>query len=538
MSEYTMEIREICESLAGETEGKGYNNVASIIESARPKIFDFTFPIYDENYRATLETGFLRHFYTREIGVETYGRWKMFLEDKLNLIMPKYNGLYKEATWNINPLYDSDYTRENNSESRGTLSDSRSSSASQNGNETGTSSMTTKNTSHNNATTTPGTETITTKTGEDKNTTTYGKTTEHIDNRDETVTTSGTNTDKTTFGSSTELKRKGKDSVRKDHRGKDTDNTWKHGTDNYTKTDKGTISTKGDTTRTGTEERQYGEHITNDKLTHGEKITHSQNGTKTTEEGGTEKRKYSDTPFNSLTDIDKGKYLTNYTVTEPGKTTTEKVSDGYYTQDHHTGDDERKTTSQTHTDKTTYNNVQDAKSELETRNLSGTNNEDVSMNNDRTLEYNSYELETTTLGTTETNSHQGIDQTDHIQGTTKTTKGNGGKTADEDKGQDEVKATYGTTERVKNVGVDTENSWTYTDETANGNTTNTSSQTGSSSSNQEQQTHTTDGYVTKVLGKTAASGSYAQAILTYRETLINIDQMIYNECEDLFMQLW
>ena len=39
MSKYTTELRFICESLAGLTESKGYDDVNNIIEAAAPKIF-------------------------------------------------------------------------------------------------------------------------------------------------------------------------------------------------------------------------------------------------------------------------------------------------------------------------------------------------------------------------------------------------------------------------------------------------------------------------------------------------------------------
>ena len=56
MSKYTTEVRYICEHLAGETESVGSDNVDSVIEKSRTKIFDFDFPIYDETYRSVLET--------------------------------------------------------------------------------------------------------------------------------------------------------------------------------------------------------------------------------------------------------------------------------------------------------------------------------------------------------------------------------------------------------------------------------------------------------------------------------------------------
>lgn len=112
MSKYTTELRYILERLAGCDESEPYNKISEIIEAARPKLFDFSYPIYDPAYKPVLETKILRHYYTREIGEETYGLFKLRLEDQLNLIMPYYNKLYESALLEYNPLYTVDYTEE------------------------------------------------------------------------------------------------------------------------------------------------------------------------------------------------------------------------------------------------------------------------------------------------------------------------------------------------------------------------------------------------------------------------------------------
>lgn len=111
MSKYTTELRFICETEAGYNQSQGYKKVNEILATAAPKIFDFDFPIYDENYRLTLETKILKHYYTREISEETYGLWKLRLDAALNEIMPYYNQLYKSAILEFNPLYDVDVQR-------------------------------------------------------------------------------------------------------------------------------------------------------------------------------------------------------------------------------------------------------------------------------------------------------------------------------------------------------------------------------------------------------------------------------------------
>lgn len=112
MSKYTTEVRFICETAAGLETSQGYTSVNKIIEKALPTVFDFTFPIFDESYRSVLETKILKHYYTREIGLESVGLWKLKLETKLNEIMPFYNQLYKSELLEFNPFYDVDLTRD------------------------------------------------------------------------------------------------------------------------------------------------------------------------------------------------------------------------------------------------------------------------------------------------------------------------------------------------------------------------------------------------------------------------------------------
>lgn len=60
--------------------------------------FDFglnNYPIFDENYRNTLNNNILYHYYENEIGFETASLFKFYLNQKLNEIMPYYNELYK-----------------------------------------------------------------------------------------------------------------------------------------------------------------------------------------------------------------------------------------------------------------------------------------------------------------------------------------------------------------------------------------------------------------------------------------------------------
>ena len=104
MSKYTTELRFICETYNNLDESVGLSNVNTVIDNALPKLFDFDFPIFDENYRKQLEHKIVRHFYLREIGFETVGIFKFYLENKLNEIMPYYNKIYNAYLLNIDPL--------------------------------------------------------------------------------------------------------------------------------------------------------------------------------------------------------------------------------------------------------------------------------------------------------------------------------------------------------------------------------------------------------------------------------------------------
>ena len=119
MSKYTTEVRFLCESLTGHTESVGFNSVDEILNQAAPLIFDFNFPIYDEAYRLVLEKKILRHYYTREISEETYGLWKLRLEDRMNIIMPYYNKMYESALLTFNPFYDVDLTTQHEGNQNG-----------------------------------------------------------------------------------------------------------------------------------------------------------------------------------------------------------------------------------------------------------------------------------------------------------------------------------------------------------------------------------------------------------------------------------
>lgn len=106
MSKYTTEVRFICENFAGLSESAGGNNVDGVLEKSWNKVFDSNVTFFDEKYRKVLCKKILKHYYTREIGCETVGLWKLWMNTKLEEIMPYYNQLYESELLKFDPLTD------------------------------------------------------------------------------------------------------------------------------------------------------------------------------------------------------------------------------------------------------------------------------------------------------------------------------------------------------------------------------------------------------------------------------------------------
>ena len=67
--------------------------------------FDFgltSYPIFDETYRNTLNSNILNYYYESEIGFETAALFKKILNDRMSLIMKKYNIMYQAQTQLLN----------------------------------------------------------------------------------------------------------------------------------------------------------------------------------------------------------------------------------------------------------------------------------------------------------------------------------------------------------------------------------------------------------------------------------------------------
>lgn len=120
MSKYTTEVRFICESKAGLSESVGCNDVDKVIADSWNKIFTTKCTFFDESYRQILCSKILKHYYLREIGAETEGIWQLWVNTKLEEIMPYYNKLYESALLELDPFKDVDYKKTHEGENAGT----------------------------------------------------------------------------------------------------------------------------------------------------------------------------------------------------------------------------------------------------------------------------------------------------------------------------------------------------------------------------------------------------------------------------------
>lgn len=295
MSKYTTEVRYICETYAGLTQSVGYTGIEKTIQAAIPKIFDFEFPIFDESYRNVLETKILRHYYTREIGLETVALWKLKLATKLNEIMPYYNKLYKSELIDFNPLYDVDITTENNTESN---QKNEKTSAASRGSENTTSTETTRNVNVSDERTSSrdiDRYDDTTQTAEGENSTNIGTTSSENKQNLYSDTPQGEITDLQSGKYLTNATL-------------DTDTTT--GTSSTTASDHNTVTTNS----SGTSTDDFSEDYSSDtKETSTTNNTHNSSGTENTTENNT---------INTTSD-----YVTKVIGTNGGKTFTEKIVD-------------------------------------------------------------------------------------------------------------------------------------------------------------------------------------------------------------------
>lgn len=102
MSKYTITVKDLVRDYSVSVDN-GLTDIDTKLDKAREYIFDFTYPVIDEATKRRIEIAILKHYYMREIAFESVGIWKIKLNDRLNLIMPRYNALYNKQDLNLSP---------------------------------------------------------------------------------------------------------------------------------------------------------------------------------------------------------------------------------------------------------------------------------------------------------------------------------------------------------------------------------------------------------------------------------------------------
>lgn len=102
MSKYTITVKDLVRDYSVSVDN-GLTDIDTKLDKAREYIFDFNYPVIDEATKKRIEIAILKHYYMREIAFESVGIWKIKLNDRLNLIMPRYNALYNKQDLNLSP---------------------------------------------------------------------------------------------------------------------------------------------------------------------------------------------------------------------------------------------------------------------------------------------------------------------------------------------------------------------------------------------------------------------------------------------------
>ena len=79
------------------------------IKTLKDNNFNFglqNYPIFNETYRDTLNNNILNFYYENEIGFETAELFKFYLNNTMQLIMPKYNIMYEKQEQALLKIFD------------------------------------------------------------------------------------------------------------------------------------------------------------------------------------------------------------------------------------------------------------------------------------------------------------------------------------------------------------------------------------------------------------------------------------------------
>ncbi len=83
-----------------ETQNK--TKIRELPKSYHSKLFDFEYPLTNNLNKDDFEIRIINHFLLRRIGFETIQAFQIYLEDKLNSIMPLYNQMIDNIYYNSN----------------------------------------------------------------------------------------------------------------------------------------------------------------------------------------------------------------------------------------------------------------------------------------------------------------------------------------------------------------------------------------------------------------------------------------------------
>ena len=111
MSHWTTEVRFICETALDNDESLSGSDVEAVCNAVWTEIFWDSLELFDATYKSVLFPKILLHYYTREIGFETVGLWKLKLNTKLKEILPYYNKLYESELLKFDPMHNVDLER-------------------------------------------------------------------------------------------------------------------------------------------------------------------------------------------------------------------------------------------------------------------------------------------------------------------------------------------------------------------------------------------------------------------------------------------
>lgn len=411
MAIYTTEVRTICEYYAGLTNSVGFNDIEETISKAIDNGVIPPYNCFDDNYAKILSTKILYHYYTREIGFETVGLWRLKLQTKLNEIMKYYNQLYESELLKFEPLNDIDITT--NRETTGNEDKNRD-------------NLSLRNDVRSN---------LTENSGDEIQTGSKNKNDISLENESyNKVNSSSENS---------------------------SENGFTMGNENSNKTIDNTKTIEG------TETEETSGNSTTDDTEKSNSISD-----KTTNRTNSNTQQYSDTPQGGLSDVIHGDYLTNATYNDGNEAGGEVAFDS---------DEKEKNTTVENSENTTKD-INNTETDKGNENLSKSTGNIENRDSEKNVEQNE----------NQSNSK------------------NGTLISDE------------STNNSLNTNFK-ENS--------------TTNYTTNSATNSNEQINSTEKYVETVIGHSGKT-TFSKSLIEFRETFLNIDMMVIEELQDLFLKLW